>query len=123
MIITEGTNLADLLKYEAPNLYSREEVTVSAGQNLKLGTVVGRVTATDQIKQFNPTAEDGSQKAIGVLLQNVDASEKTEMAIMAAREVLVAKKYVIWPSEITEEQKKSATENLYDRGIVLRKGA
>lgn len=123
MIITEGANLADLLKYEAPNLYSREEVTVEAGQNLKLGTVVGRVSATDQIKQFNPTAEDGSQKAIGVLLQNVDASEKTEMAIMAAREVLVAKKYVIWPSEITEEQKKSATENLYDRGIVLRKGA
>ena len=123
MIITEGTNLADLLKYEAPNLYSREEVTVAAGQNLKLGTVIGRVTANDQIKQFNPAAEDGSEKAIGVLIQNVDASEKTEFAVMAAREVLVAKKYVIWPSEITEEQKKVATEDLYDHGIVLRKGA
>ena len=123
MIITEGSNLADLLKYEAPNLYSREEITVAAGSNLKLGAVVGRVTANDQIKQFNPTAEDGSEKAIGVLLQNVDASKNPEMAIMAAREVLIAKKYIIWPEEITEEQKKVATEDLYNRGIVLRKGA
>ena len=40
-VITEGINLGDLLKYEAPNLYSRDQVTVAAGQNLVLGTVVG----------------------------------------------------------------------------------
>ena len=40
-VITEGLNLGDLLKYEAPNLYSRDQVTVAAGQNLVLGTVVG----------------------------------------------------------------------------------
>ena len=39
--ITETNNLGDLLKYEASNLYSRDQITVAKGQNLKLGTVVG----------------------------------------------------------------------------------
>ena len=49
-VITEGLNLGDLLKYEAPNLYSRDQVTVAAGQNLVLGTVVGIETATAKVK-------------------------------------------------------------------------
>ena len=40
-VITEGLNLGDLLKYEAPNLYSRDQVTVAAGQNLVLENVSG----------------------------------------------------------------------------------
>lgn len=38
---TESNYLGDLLKYEAPNLFSREEVTLTAG-NLALGAVIGR---------------------------------------------------------------------------------
>ena len=38
---TESNYLGDVLKHEAPNLFSREEVTLTAG-NLALGAVVGR---------------------------------------------------------------------------------
>ncbi len=38
--IIEQNNLGDLLKYEASSLYSRDQITVAKGQNLKLGTVV-----------------------------------------------------------------------------------
>ena len=31
--IQEALNLGDLLKYEAPNLYSRDLATVASGQN------------------------------------------------------------------------------------------
>jgi len=41
--ISETNNLGDLLKYEAPNLYSRDLATVAAGQNLVLGAIVGLV--------------------------------------------------------------------------------
>ena len=34
--ITEQNNLGDLLKYEAPNRYSRDVATIAAGQNLPL---------------------------------------------------------------------------------------
>ena len=72
--LAEPLNLGDLLKYEAPNLYSRDRVTVASGQNLPLGTVVGIVTATAKFKQLDPSAEDGTQVAAGVLLQACDAT-------------------------------------------------
>ena len=53
-VITEGLNLGDLLKYEAPNLYSRDQVTVAAGQNIVLGTVVGIDTTTARCPSRSP---------------------------------------------------------------------
>ena len=53
-VITEGLNLGDLLKYEAPNLYSRDQLTIAAGQNLVLGAVVGIDTLTEKVKAFDP---------------------------------------------------------------------
>lgn len=72
-VLQEPMNLGDLLKYEAPNLYSRERVIVAAGQTLALGTVLGLVTATGKVKQLDPSATDGSQYAAGVLMQDADA--------------------------------------------------
>ena len=67
-VINEVLNLGDLLKYEAPNLYSRDQVTVAAGQNLLvLGTVVGIETATAKVKQIDPAATDGTEVAVGIL--------------------------------------------------------
>jgi hypothetical protein len=123
MTKTEKTNIGDVLKYEAPNMYSREEATVAIGQNLKCGTVVGRVTATDQIKQLSPSAEDGTEVAIGVLLQDANASQAPVNAVIAVREVLISKKCVVWPSTITTAQKNAATQDLYNRGIVVRRDA
>ena len=73
-VLAEPLNLGDLLKYEAPNLYSRDRVTVASGQNLPLGTVLGIVTASGKYKQIDPSAEDGTQVAAGVLLQACDAT-------------------------------------------------
>ncbi len=41
--LTEANNLGDLLKYEAPNLYSRDRVTVASGKAEKLSALVGPV--------------------------------------------------------------------------------
>jgi len=65
--ITESQNLGDLLKYEAPNLYSHDRVTVAAGQTLLLGAVVGIEAATTKVVQLDPAATDGSEIAVGVL--------------------------------------------------------
>ena len=48
----EPINLGDLLKYEAPNLYSRDRVTVAAGQTLPLGTVLGQITASQNAAMY-----------------------------------------------------------------------
>lgn len=73
-VLAEPLNLGDLLKFEAPNLYSRDRVTVASGQNLPLGAVIGIVTATGKVTRIDPSATDGTQVAAGVLLQACDAT-------------------------------------------------
>lgn len=41
MVIAETDRLGDLLKYELDKNYCREVVTITSGQNLKMGTVLG----------------------------------------------------------------------------------
>jgi hypothetical protein len=118
--ITESNNLGDLLKYEASNLYSREQITVAKGQNLKLGTVIGR-DKDDVIKIINPTATDGTQTAIGVIVSDINAKENTK-AVMITHIALLADNAVVWPTNITEEQKTAAIKQLEARGIIIRKG-
>ncbi|WP_353285297.1 head decoration protein [Wolbachia endosymbiont (group A) of Beris morrisii] len=119
--ITEGNNLGDLLKYEASNLYSRDQITVAKGQNLKLGTVVGCDTKDGLIKSLNPTATDGTQTAIGVITSDVNATETTK-AVIITRIAMLADHAVVWPGNITEEQKAAAIKQLEARGIIIRKG-
>ena len=118
--ITETNHLGDLLKYEASSLYSREQITVAKGQNLKLGTVVG-CDKDDVIKVINPTATDGTQTAIGVITSDINAKENTK-AVIITRIAMLADHAVVWPGNITEEQKATAIKQLEARGIIIRKG-
>ena len=120
-VITEGLNLGDLLKYEAPNLYSRDQVTVAAGQNLVLGTVVGIDTATAKVKQIDPTATDGTEVAVGVLATSIDASLiDREDGILIARHAVVADHSLTWPAGITSLDKAAAIAQLKAAGVLVR---
>jgi hypothetical protein len=97
--VSQPKNLGDLLKYEAPNLYSRDQDTVAAAQNLSLGTVVGRETATAKLKAIDPSATDGTETAVGVLGNDVDATLiDREDAILIARHAIVARGALVWPT-------------------------
>lgn len=121
--ITEGLNLGDLLKYEAPNLFSRDQVTVASGQTLPLGAVVGIVTATGKVKQIDPSATDGTQYAAGVLMQAIDAVLiDREDGLMVARHAIVADHALTWPAAITAAEKLSAIQQLKSLGVLIRKG-
>lgn len=123
-ILTEPLNLGDLLKYEAPSLYSRERVTVVSGQNLPLGAVVGMVTATGKVKQIAPSATDGTQLATGVLMQAVDAAlaERPD-GLMVARHAIVSNHALQWPTGITTAEKQAAMAQLKALGVLVRQGS
>jgi len=122
--LAEPLNLGDLLKYEAPNLYSRDRVTVASGQNLPLGTVVGIVTATAKFKQLDPSAEDGTQVAAGVLLQASDAALIDRGGrLVVARHAIVAHHALAWPDAITTAEKLAAIAQLKALGVLVRQGA
>ena len=123
-VFTEAMNLGDLLKFEAPNLYSRDRVTVVAGQTLPLGAVVGMVTATGKVKQIDPSATDGSQYAAGVLMQAVDAAlaERPD-GLMVARHAIVSDHALHWPTGITTAEQQAAIQQLKALGVLVRIGA
>ena len=120
-VLTEAINLGDLLKYEAPNLYSRDLVTVASGQNLVLGTVLGVVTATGKAKALDPEATDGTEEAAGVLLVAIDASLSDRVGgVNLDRHAVVADHALTWPSDITAPQKAAAIAQLKALGVLVR---
>ncbi len=119
--LTQPKNLGDLLKYEAPNLYSREQGIVAATQNLPLGTVVGRETATAKLKALEEILEEAIDGGLGI---DIDATlaDRTD-AILIARHAIVASGAVVWPSDITAPQQVAAISQLAALGILVRDSA
>jgi hypothetical protein len=122
--ITQSKNLGDLLKYEAPNLYSRDAATIAAGQNLQLGTVLGRKTADGKLYALAPAATDGTEVASAVLAVDTDATLiDRDDAVVVARHAIVARGALIWPAGITAPQKAAAEAQLVALGILVRDSA
>ncbi len=119
----ESNYLGDWLKFEADNLYSRDEVTVISGQNLATGTVVGIITASGKVTQVAPAAVDGSQNAVAVLAFPVDASAADKPGVVIARHAICSDKGLVWPGGITGPQKTAAIAQLKAVGILVREGA
>ncbi|BFD47629.1 MAG: hypothetical protein DMENIID0003_07030 [Wolbachia endosymbiont of Sergentomyia squamirostris] len=117
--ISEQNNLGDLLKYEASSLYSRDQITVAKGQNIKLGAVVAKKTDDGFIRVLNPAGTDGTQTAIGVITSDVNSKDGDTKAIIITRIALLADHAIVWPVNITEEQKTAAIKQLEGRGIIM----
>jgi hypothetical protein len=123
-VITETPYLSDLVKYEEDCLaYSRNQETVAAGQNLGIGVVVARRSADGKLYALDPAAGDGTEVALGILIESVDATLMDKPALIVARHAIVADRAVIWPSGITGPQKAAAIAQLESRGILLRSAA
>ena len=120
--ITEGNNLGDLLKYEVSNLYSRDQITVAKGQNIKLGGVVAKKTDDGFIRVLSPIGTDGTQTAIGVITNDINSKDSDMKGVIITRIAMLADHAVVWPANITEEQKAAAIQQLEARGIIIRKG-
>ena len=121
-VISEENNLGDVLKYEAPNLYSRDLLTVADGQDLALGAVVSIQTADGKVYVLDPVAADGTEVAIGVMVQAAAPSGADEDAPVIVRHAIVADHALVWPGGITAQQQTDATAQLKAAGILTRQG-
>jgi hypothetical protein len=120
--LSESNNLGDLLKYEAPNLYSRDVVTVADGQTLSLGSVVGLQTADGKIRVLDPAATDGTETAAGVMIQDAAPSGTDGEGVAVVRHAILADHALAWPGGITEVEKTTAIGQLKAIGVLVRKG-
>lgn len=80
MTITDSLTYDGLISGEWPR--HTETVTVTDGQTLARGAVVGVVTATGNVVACDHTAVDGSQTPFGVMVEAVTASGSTEPGLV-----------------------------------------
>ena len=120
-VLHEPTHLGDLLKYEAPNLYSRDEVVVASSQTLALGAVVGRIAATREIVALDPAANDGRETVAGVLIEAVvTAATERRRSVIVARHAMVFGGALVFPPNLTSEQTAAALAQLAALGVLVR---
>ncbi|CDO34052.1 head decoration protein [Novosphingobium sp. KN65.2] len=73
--LTEGMHEGEFIGELAMGIgYHIKEVTLTSGENLVAGAVVGKVTTGGKYVAYDNTASDGSETAAGILYAAVDAS-------------------------------------------------
>lgn len=120
--------LGDLLKYELNGNYSRETVTLKAGTNYTLGSVLGKITASGKYR-LSPAAQfagdEGAETAIAVLIEAVDATDADKTGLVVARgPVILSKAALAFDTSIDDTTKTTAKHmQLSTVGLVPRETA
>ena len=124
LIATENFRLSNVLKHEyEPSLgYCRETVVINdAAANLKIGTVLGVVTATGKYKVCVQTATDGSQNAAAVLMEDKTIANSTDTKVLALVRgpAIVSKSGLVLDASFDQDAEKAAVyASLAAKGIV-----
>lgn len=113
LIATENKRLSNVVKAELwPEMgFTRQVVVINdTAADLKVGTVLGKVTATGKYKVAVETATDGSKVADAILLQDVTLPNATDtkVLVLVKGPAVVAKGVLVLHSSYDTQAKKDA---------------
>jgi hypothetical protein len=113
LIATENKRLSNVVKAELwPEMgFTRQVVVINdTAADLKVGTVLGKVTATGKYKVAVETATDGSKVADAILLQDVTLPNATDtkVLVLVKGPAIVAKGALVLHSSYDTQAKKDA---------------
>ncbi len=84
------------------------------GDKFTIAVVAGSLKAVE----LDPDAVDGSQKAYGIMVLAVDASSADQAGAAVVREAIIDPDSLVWPDDITADQKAQALIDLKNKDIV-----
>lgn len=117
-MVTENAHVGSHILTEVSGL-SRDDVVIASGKHA-VATVMGTVTADNELVQLNPGASDGSEVASAILYRAVDASETAKKDVANTRLTAVRATSLVWPEGITDGEKATALGQLSAKHIVAR---
>ena len=111
VIATENQRFSNVVKAEQwpEYAYCRDVITVNdSAATLKVGTVLGKVTATGKYKVAKETATDGSKVAAAIVIQEtaVAGSTDTKVLVLASGAAIVSKAGLILDATYDNDTKK-----------------
>lgn len=118
--LTEGQHAGEFIVSEANKTRSRDPITVAAGQNLKAGAVLGKITASGEYAAYNPAGVDGTETAAGVLYDAVDASAAAAPGVAIVRDAEVNKGELVFADGTAQADIDAAIAELAAVGIIAR---
>ena len=121
-VLTQPATQGDVLKYEVNPNFTREAVTLLEGTNYPVGSVLGRITASDKYKLATSGGSDGAQNAAAVLRYAVDATLGDAIGIVVARGPAIVSRDALVFDETVDDGSKIATKHgqLANLGIIPR---
>ena len=101
---------SDWLRHELDARLNREEVTIVAGAGvLPTGTVMGKISASGKYKRHVNGAGDGTQTAVAVLLNAVDASGGSDVkGVLVTGNAEIVAISLSWDASVNDNTKKNA---------------
>ena len=119
--VTKAPGAGEFLVSEASGTRSRDTVTVLSGQVLEAGTVVGKLSSGGKYKAYDNDASDGTQAAVGIVIDAVDATGGDTLAAVIARDAEVDQTKLKWGAAVTTQgEKDAAYVDLAALGIIFR---
>jgi hypothetical protein len=119
---TEARHAGSFIISEGPGHYSRENITILAGEGqLVAGQVIGKVTVGGKYRSADPTNADGSQGAAAILFDAVDASGADVEAVAIVRAAEVNGNVLTYDAAVdTDAEKATQIAALAAAGIIVR---
>lgn len=118
-VITEGQHRGEWLISEANGCRSRDVGTITGG-SFAAGTVLGRITADGKYTVSDPEASDGSEVAVAILFDNVDATSADREGVIFVRDCEANLSELQWHAGVTQIEIDAAVVELAAAGIVAR---
>lgn len=114
---------SDIVWDEGRNRFSRDTDVLAAGSgNVLTGTILGKITNNGKFKPLDPAATDGSQIAAAIILENAAATDHDHAVVTLKRRAQVILQNLVWPENITAQQRDTSLQQLAALGIIARMG-
>jgi hypothetical protein len=120
--LVEGRHTAEYLLSEAEGHRSRDNIKIASGSNVvKVGAVLGKITASGKFVPHAPAATDGSETAVAVNYAQVDATSADVVAAAHVRDCEVrASELILNAATDTDAEKAAVYASLASVGIIVR---
>jgi hypothetical protein len=126
VVFTEPSHTGDFIVDEPSYQIARENivVTVPAGETLRPGTVLSRLSATGKYVPYDNAGTDGSEGAAGILYGTADNSAGEApadvKAVAVVRDAAVYKGALLWADGVNDAAKTAAYADLAANHVIAR---